>query len=54
MEVLDINGKKVYSEKINVFEKYSQAIDLGHLSSGVYYLNLISKDAVVAKKIVKY
>lgn len=53
MEILDLNGKLVFSKTISIKEKFSQALDLEQLSNGIYYLNLKSEEGSVAKKIIK-
>ena len=53
IEILDLNGKNLYSKKISVNDKLTQEINLDRLSTGVYYLNLISDNRIVSKKIVK-
>lgn len=53
IEILDVAGKKLYSNLVTVNEKLTQSIDLGQLSVGVYYLNLESEEGIVVKKIVK-
>ena len=53
LEILDLNGKLVFSKNISIQEKFSQGLDLESLSKGVYYLNLKSNEGFVAKKIIK-
>lgn len=53
LEILDLNGKLVFSKNISIEEKFSQEIDLEHLSNGVYYVNLKSDEGSFVKKIIK-
>lgn len=53
LEILDLNGKLILSKKISIQDKFTEGINLEHLSHGVYYLNLKSEEGSVAKKIIK-
>ena len=53
IEILNMNGKVVFSKKTNIKEKYTQQIDLEKLSAGIYYLNLKSENGIVVKKLIK-
>ncbi|MEM6965019.1 MAG: PQQ-dependent sugar dehydrogenase [Bacteroidota bacterium] len=53
VEILDLNGKSVFSQEIRVNDKFTQSIDLEALSAGVYSLNIRSEAGVVTKKIIK-
>lgn len=54
ISILDLNGKEVFTNNIvKINDKYSKAINLSHLSNGIYYLNLKSSDGSVTKKIIK-
>ena len=46
-------GKIVYNKRINNFEdSYSNIISLGNQSKGVYFLEIVTKDGTLKKKIV--
>ncbi len=53
LEILDLNGKLVFSKSIPIQEKFSQGLDLENLSKGIYYLSLKSGEGFVVKKIIK-
>jgi len=53
LEILNLNGKLILSKNISIQDKFSEGLNLEHLSNGIYYLNLKSKEGSVAKKIVK-
>ncbi len=51
IEVMDVTGKVVFSEKLKV---KSEKLDISHLSEGVYYLKVTYQNNTTAyKKIVK-
>ena len=53
IQVVDENGKEVYSEKISNFEgDYSKEIDLGNKSKGNYFLKIFQSGNSLTKKLV--
>lgn len=53
IQVVDENGKEVYSEMISNFEgDYSKEIDLGNKSKGNYFLKILQNGKSLTKKIV--
>lgn len=52
--LVNIAGQLVYTEELNKFSgNHVKQIDLKEYSKGIYYLQLITKDEVVTKKIIK-
>lgn len=51
VEVYDMTGKKVYASVMEADTK-QQAIDLSGYSKGIYFLNFISNDKTMSKRIV--
>lgn len=53
IQVVDENGKEVYSEKISNFEgDYSKEIDLGNKSRGNYFLKIFQSGNSLTKKLI--
>jgi hypothetical protein len=53
INIFDMNGKKVFSEKVKNFDgKYSNSIDLTNEKSGTYFVNISQGKEQVTKKVV--
>jgi flagellar hook assembly protein FlgD len=53
VNILDINGRKVYNQQINPTSGfYNVTIDLSHLSAGVYQFNVQGNDFNTVKKLI--
>ncbi len=51
--ITDVNGKKVYSERLGKFSgNYSKLIDLSEFGSGVYLININQGKKTTSKKII--
>jgi hypothetical protein len=54
LEVMDVNGKRVYSEVIgSITSGVRKAVDLSSLSNGMYFLKLDNGSSSITKKIIK-
>ena len=53
INIYDVNGKKVYNEKLKNFEgQYDQEIDLSEEQKGTYFLHIQQGDKISTRKIV--
>ena len=53
LQIYSTIGKMIHSEELHVSGDVSKDIDLTHMSKGIYYLRLLSKDnMVLSKKII--
>ena len=52
IEVLDVTGRIIYSEKATAISSYRKDLDLTSAESGMYQVRIITNDGVVTKKIV--
>ena len=51
---MNIAGQVIYSDNLNQFAgEYKKAINLHENASGIYYLQVITDDEVINKKIIK-
>ncbi len=53
IEVLDINGKVIFSKKQNIDGQSSEELKLGHISTGVYFVHLRTEEGTLTRKVVK-
>ena len=52
--ILNSSGQKVYAEELkHVSGRINQLIDIKEYVSGAYYLQLVTDDAIISKKILK-
>jgi hypothetical protein len=49
--VMDITGRKVYTQQLDVFGLYNNSIDLGRCAKGIYTVQLHTADGFAARKI---
>lgn len=54
LEVLDIDGKVVFSKKQTVNGTASEDLNLKHLSAGVYFVHVKTAEGTLSRKVVKY
>jgi len=53
IQILDVNGKKVFEDKVNDFDgSYEREFDLSQYPSGNYFLNIIQGDEIFTEKVV--
>jgi hypothetical protein len=53
IQVLDLNGKEVYSEKLNEFDgTYNKDIDIKNEARGTMILKIIQGDKIMTHKII--
>ena len=52
MQIVDLAGQVVHSEKINVTANYVGKFDLSKLSSGVYYIKLTSNNVAKVERLI--
>ena len=52
MEIVDIAGQVVFSQKLDVTNQYSNKFDVSKLASGVYYIKLSSNDGVRVERLI--
>ncbi len=52
MNILDLSGKVVYEEQLNVRNNFSKKFDARKLAKGVYYIKFISADGVKVEKLI--
>ena len=51
--IFDVNGKEVYSQKLNINSGSTLEMDITSISSGVYFIRFIAKDKVEVRKLIK-
>lgn len=51
LSVLDVTGKEIYSEKVNVNGSYATSIDLGSVAKGMYIVQLKTEKGIASKKL---
>jgi hypothetical protein len=52
VEIFDIQGREVFQKRIGLGETGVYSINVGHLGSGLYFLNVISTEGSVSTKIL--
>jgi uncharacterized repeat protein (TIGR01451 family) len=53
LNIINISGQKVYSENVENFSgSYSKSLDLKTFTEGVYFVQMISENTVILKKVV--
>ena len=53
LQILDGNGKAAFSKKITVKNQITQTLNLEHLSAGIYFLHLKSKEGTIVRRVMK-
>jgi len=54
ISIIDVNGKIVFENKININEKSSISYNFSDLSKGVYFVSICSNNEITNKKLVIY
>jgi hypothetical protein len=52
IDIIDINGKTVYSENYSGVDAISQDVDIKQYSKGVYYIRLSNEKMIYQEKVV--
>lgn len=52
MSIVDMTGKAVYSEKLEIDNNFNKDVDVSNLAKGVYYLKMISENGVRTEKLI--
>jgi len=52
MNILDVAGKVVYAEELNVVDGFAKSFDFSTLAKGVYNIQLISNENVKTEKLI--
>jgi hypothetical protein len=54
IQILNLTGRVVYEAELNRTKGlFKTDLDLGHLNSGIYFLQLSTKEGSLVKKIIK-
>jgi type IX secretion system substrate protein/beta-propeller repeat-containing protein len=53
LNVMNISGQVIYSETMNAAGNFKKQIDLSGYANGIYYLQAITNDKVINRKIIK-
>ncbi len=54
IDILDINGKLVHTERVSAANNWSHQIDVSQLQAGVYFLQVRSKEGSMIRKLSKF
>jgi hypothetical protein len=52
LQLINIQGQVILSEKIEAGNRFSKEFELEYLSAGIYYFRLMNREGVVVKKMV--
>ncbi|MDQ3190420.1 MAG: choice-of-anchor J domain-containing protein [Bacteroidota bacterium] len=53
IRIMNMNGTIVFNESINYFDgKYNKNIDISHMSGGMYFMQLITEDRILNRKLI--
>jgi len=52
MNIVDLSGKTVFTQQLNVTAGFIRKFDVSTLAKGVYYIKLISEDGVKVEKLI--
>ncbi len=53
IQILDVTGKILHSKLININGKATEILKLEKLSTGIYFVNLVTDEGTITKKVVK-
>ena len=54
VEVIDLQGRRVYKQKLNLGANAKLELDLSTLSDGIYTINVISNEGMINTKVFIY
>ncbi len=53
LKVLDVNGRLVFSQQLSGFDgNFQQDLDLGEMTPGIYFLQVVTSDEQFARKLI--